>query len=56
MGTFDAILVRAVSILLIIWAIWFTRALGIKPQEIGQAVKTFNANFGPKLPERKNGQ
>lgn len=53
MNKFDAFLARLAILLLIAWAIWFTKRLGVTPQEIGQAVKTFNANFGPALPSRE---
>lgn len=39
------------KIIIILWLISFSKQLGIKPEEIGQAVKNFNASFGPKLPD-----
>lgn len=54
MNKIDAILIRVLFLLLLMWAVWFTKRLGIRPEEIGQAVKNFNASFGPGMPARKS--
>ena len=48
---FDSVLIRLGVIILYALLLWFIQKIGVKPEEIGHAIKTFNANFGPGLPD-----
>lgn len=52
----DEILSLALKIFLILWAIWISREMGVKPKEVGDAIKNFNASFGVSLPPRREGE